>query len=345
MAAVMEDVWPNIEELLRHDPSVERLRLHGVELIAAELWSREGREVPSELREEARLVEFEAMAVPFVLRRVRAACEGRVVLMKGPELAAHYPSPVMRPYRDLDMLVEDPEAAQAALLDAGFIEVGNPDDYVNVHHLRPLMWPSIQIPIELHREVNHAEWLAPPPTEELFELTEPSATGVAGMLAPIPAAHAVLVVAHSWAHEPLRRLLDLVDVAVVLDGADRAQANELARRWGLERVWRITLDAVDSLLCGQRGGLSSRVWARHLAGIRERSVFETHLALWAATACGLPGARARAIRAATVGFTNAAHPKEEERWGDALRRTSLAFTNALAPQSKHKQIREMRRRT
>ena len=47
--------------------------------------------------------------------------------MKGPEVAAHYPVPSDRPFGDLDLLVEDPEAAQRALIAAGFVEFGEPD--------------------------------------------------------------------------------------------------------------------------------------------------------------------------------------------------------------------------
>ena len=72
-------------------------------------------------------------------------------------------------------------------------------------------------------------WIA----AELLELTQPSATGVPGLLAPVPAAHAVLLAAHSWAHAPLRRLLDLIDVTVAVEhDRDRALAGELAQSLG-----------------------------------------------------------------------------------------------------------------
>ena len=115
--------------------------------------------------------------------------------------------------------------------------------------------------IELHREANRPVWLAAPDPDELLELTRASATGVAGLSAPVPAAHAVLLAAHSWAHEPLRRLLDLIDVTVVLeDEDDRRRARELAFRWGLGRVWRTTIAAADALL----GRLGFRAGATHL---------------------------------------------------------------------------------
>ena len=107
--------------------------------------------------------------------------------------------------------------------------MGDPARYEDAHHLRPLAWPELPIVIELHREPNHPTWLTPPATSELLQLTRPSVTGVAGLSAPVPAAHALLLAAHSWAHAPLRRLLDLIDVMVVLEGEDdRRHARELA---------------------------------------------------------------------------------------------------------------------
>ena len=42
-----------------------------------------------------------------------------MVLMKGLEVGAYYPDPGLRPFRDLDLLVDDAERAQQALIEAG----------------------------------------------------------------------------------------------------------------------------------------------------------------------------------------------------------------------------------
>ena len=335
-------VLARVEEIVGSVENIKALRHHRLDLIAARLWREQGRSVPPELRAEERRSAVLALTVPEVLRRIRATYDGSLVLMKGPEVAARFPHPSDRAFCDLDFLADDPVEACRGLVAAGFVEVGDPKVYEHAHHLRPLVWPDLPLFIELHREVNHPDWLLPPPTVELLELTGPSVMGVDGLRAPVPAAHAVLLAAHGWAHEPLRRLMDLIDVAVVLGDGDRDLAAELAQRWNLERVWRITVAAADALLRGSRSGLALRTWARHLATVRERTVLETHLTRWAGPVCGLPEARLRAVGDGTVIFTGAARPRGGEAWIDAMRRTTLAMLDAFHPQSQHDLIKESR---
>ncbi|HUA02599.1 MAG TPA: nucleotidyltransferase family protein [Solirubrobacteraceae bacterium] len=335
-------ILSRVEEIVEPVENLTALRQHRLELVAARVWREQGRCVPHELRVAERRSAIVALTAPEVLRRVRAAYDGSLVLMKGPEVAACYPHPSDRAFCDLDFLAGDPVEAYRALVAAGFVEVGDPALYEDVHHLRPLVWPDLPLFIELHKEVNLPDWLAPPPTPELLELTRPSATGVDGLRAPVPAAHAVLLAAHGWAHEPLRRLMDVIDVAVVLDDEERDLAAELARRWNLERLWRITVAAADALLRGSRSGLALRTWARHLPTVRERTVLETHLTRWAGPVCGLPNTRLRALGDGTVIFTGAARPRNGEGWVDAIRRTRLAMLDAFHPQSQHDLIKESR---
>ena len=67
-----------------------------------------------------------------------------------------------------------------------------------------------------------------------LSLAVPSATGINGLLAPSPAAHALLLAAHAWAHHPLGRIGDLIDVAAVLPADERPAAAALAQRWEWE---------------------------------------------------------------------------------------------------------------
>ena len=90
------------------------------------------------------------LAVPGLLARVRAAWDGPLVLMKGPEVALDYRAPGLRSFGDLDLLTDDAEAAQAALIAAGFHEVFDPEIYKDIHHLRPLWWPGLPLVVELH---------------------------------------------------------------------------------------------------------------------------------------------------------------------------------------------------
>ncbi len=187
------ELWARVEEIISGARSIEALRHHGVELIAANLWRRQGLPVPAELRTDEHAAALKALGVPVVLKHARAAYDGALVLMKGPEVGARYPAPTLRPFCDLDLLVDEPAAAHRAMVAAGFLEAGEPARYERAHHLRPLAWPGVPLFIELHREPNRPAWIAPLDTAELLELTQPSATGVPGLLAPVPAAHAVLL--------------------------------------------------------------------------------------------------------------------------------------------------------
>lgn len=335
------DPWRRVEQLVVRAPSVEALRIHGVELIAARTLLAGGRPLPAALQRDRRGASIRSLAVPTLLEKVRAAYAGRVMVMKGPEVAARYPEPQLRPFKDLDLLVDDAAAAQRALVAAGFIELVDPTVRDGVHHGQPVAWPGLPLTIELHNRTKHAPWLQAPPTEEILAWTEPSAVGPPGILAPIPAAHAVLLAAHSWSHEPLRRLLDLIDIAVILEDDQRDSAAGFARRWDLDRVWSATIACVDALLYDERPGLILRLFGRHLVGVRERTVLETHLARWIGPAVGVPRHGARAVATATRAFTGAAHPRPGESWPKAMQRTALAAHNAFRTQSQHDRIREL----
>jgi hypothetical protein len=329
------ELWRRVSHVVSRTASVEALRHHGVHLMAAADRHARGLPVADDLHADELRAALLTLSAPTLLRRVRSAYDGRLLLIKGPELAACYPRPQLRPFIDLDLLTDDPGAAHCALRSAGFIEVGVSAAYTGAHHLRPLAWPQLPLTIELHRTLNHPSWLAPPPSRELLELTRPSATGVDGLLGLLPAAHAIVIALHSWAHQPLRRLLDLVDIMMVLEPSDRAEAGRLARRWGSHRVWRTTLSAAVSLLEEGSRAFTLSTWARHLAEVRERTVLETHLARWAGAGSGLPRTGLRSIGGATVLFTDAMRPRSGESWSDALGRTRLAMSNAFRPQSEH----------
>ena len=187
------------------------------------------------------------------------------MVMKGPEVALRYPDPGLRAYRDIDLLADDAEAAERALLAAGFRAMGTPEVDDVGYHVCPLVWPGLPLCIEVHRWPHWVEGLEPPPVRELFDAAEPSGLGVAGILAPAPHHHALLLAGHAWAHEPLRRLVELIDVAALTEETDRPAVRTLARRWGCERVWRSTESAVDALLYGAAPSLALRTWARHLS--------------------------------------------------------------------------------
>jgi Uncharacterised nucleotidyltransferase len=326
-------MWARLAELVGRTSSTQALRAHGLHLFAARQWRVAGRRVPADLREDERQAAMLAMAAPLLLERVRSVYRGRLLLMKGPEAAACYPDPNTRCYRDLDLLVDDPPALQRALVASGFMEGGHRQTYEDAQHLRPLAWPGLPLVVEVHRRPNCPPWLRPPPVDELMGLAVTSATGINGLLAPAPAAHALLLAAHSWAHRPLGRLRDLVDVAAVLSHTDRELALELACRWGWEGMWGTTLAAADAILADARRPLWLRLCGRHLQLVRDRTVFEDHLLRVAAPVCAMP--RWRVPRSMSVGLAEVASRSAEESWAEKLHRSRLAIAHAFMDKSTH----------
>jgi Uncharacterised nucleotidyltransferase len=315
-------------------PSLDDLRAHRLHLLAAWRWRRLGRPVPAELVDEERFGATFAMAVQSVLERARSAVEGPIVVCKGPVLAALYPDPALRHFRDLDLLVPDADAAQAALLGAGFQPVANDDSYyAGRHHLRPLVWPRLPLVVEVHRRPQWPTWSQPPSTEEVIAAAEPADVGVEGVLAPVPAQHALLVAAHSWAESPLRRALDLVDVAALVSGVDRSQVRQLAREWDINGVWDTTTAAMDALLYEGRVPLSMKLWARDLHGVRDRTVIENHFRRVVGSFWALPPHRAARVAFGRV--LDAMRPEVGESWRQKLSRSALALRHPFTRLSDH----------
>lgn len=258
----MDAVWARLADLIDRSPSVVDLLDHRLGSIAARNLRAAGRPVPAPLLEEERYASFATLAAPVVLRRVVEAHDGAVMLLKGPEVARRYPDPTMRPSHDLDVLVEDSAAAFANLRRAGCEVVR--DDPSPQHEL-PLAFGDLPLSIELHSAPKWPDWAGPAPTRELFEAAVPAGEG---LLAPRLEHHAVLLAVHSWAHRPLARLLDLVDVLVLLDGCDAAEAAATARRWGVGRVWDVTLRAADAVLASGPTPWTLYTWARNTPRVR-----------------------------------------------------------------------------
>jgi hypothetical protein len=53
--------WTGVEQIIGGARSVDGLRHHGVELIAAHMWRRQGRLVPAELRADERLAAIKTL--------------------------------------------------------------------------------------------------------------------------------------------------------------------------------------------------------------------------------------------------------------------------------------------
>jgi len=332
-------MWDAVAALTARAPSLRALCDHRLHLLAAWEAHRSGTGPDPASAAERVLASAIELTAPVVLTAARAAWDGRLVVMKGPEVALRYPARATRPYSDLDVLTPDAPATQRALLAAGFRELGDPALYSGIHHLRPLWLPGTPLTVELHSQPKWPEYLSPPSLAELLDAAVPGRTGVAGIEALRPEHHAIVLAAHSWAHAPLARAGHLVDVAAVLTEADADATAQLARRWGCGEMWGTTRGAIRALLEGGRS-LALSTWARHLSASRERTVLAAHAEAWLAPFWAASPRRAPA--AALAAMADDLRPSEQESWRAKLARSGMAIAHARRPQSEHDRRLEAR---
>jgi hypothetical protein len=328
-------IWDGVDRLVDAAPGVGDLRSHGLHLLAARRWRILGRPVPASLAEQELRAVYEAQAVGPLLERIRAAVEGPIVLMKGPVVAGRYPDPLLRPFQDLDLLVTDAAAAQANLLASGFApSLEHTLDADNVHHLHPLRLPDLPLEVEVHSRPKWVNLLEPPSVDDLLEGAEPAALGVDGILTFEPTYHALILAAHLWAHDPLTRLLRVVDVAAMAEASERREIDALAEAWGLTRLWRTTMAVADTLLLGAEGRpWPLRTWARNLSTARETTVLELHLGRCLGAFSVLPPRRA--IKALAAALAGCLRPQPDESWRRKLRRTARQLVRPSMRRSEH----------
>jgi hypothetical protein len=336
-------VWEAVDRLIDRARGWPDLRAHRLHLLAARRFRALGQPVPEDVASDEAIAGVMAIATPLVLERARDASGQPLVVLKGPEVAARYPDPALRSFIDLDLLVADPDRAQAALLAAGFEEAPDPpwafrrrdeDLFAGRHHARPLYIPGLPLRLELHRRPSWPRWLEPPATEPLLAAAVPSATGVEGVLTLAPLHHAPILAAHSWVHEPLGRARDLLDLVLVADGLDRGELARVAHSLGIARLWNATIACADALLStdGRRTS-AQRIWARNLASVRERTVLEAHVQNWVSCLWTLPPRQG--VRQAARNVLWDLRPAAEEPWRAKLRRSARAVGHAFARKSRH----------
>jgi hypothetical protein len=319
-------LWERVGELADRAPRLSDLRHHKLHLLAASRMRARGEEVPAELVEEERRLAAVSISASMLLRRIRAVSDAPIIVMKGPEAAARWPQARLRPWKDLDLLVADAHGLQRELLAAGFVEIGDPALYEDIHHLRPLMAPELPLTIEIHLRPKWPEGARTPTFEELFAAAAPGVfAGIPDVLAPSAAHHAVLLAGHAWEHNPLNCVGQLADVAALTLEAGHDAADAVAREWGVERLWATTTRAIDDLLAERR----APVWRRHLVEARERTVFEGHVErLVGPIAAGSPATATRAL-------ANTLRPAPGETWVTKVRRSGRALRNASLRRSDH----------
>jgi hypothetical protein len=331
--AAQRQLWDEVERLIEQAPRLTDLVRHKLGPLAARSLRARSVAVPRELEFEERRAWLTATAAPLVLEQVRRAYGGRLLVIKGPELASHYPAPDARGFSDLDLLADDAEAAHAALQRAGFRPIGDPELYLDIHHLRPLVWQELPLPVEIH---SRPKWIERVSAPSFAALAGRSVSGVGepfGIGSVDPGAHALLAAAHSWAHEPLRCLRDLVDVAVLAAASDRDGVEALARAWGVARLWSTTSRMVEAVFFGAAPPLAGRLWAQNVLRGRERTVIESHVERWLSSFSALP--RATALRTLPHTFAAEFGPDRGEPWSSKQRRAVRALRNASRRRSEH----------
>src|SRR3954447_9774872 len=256
-------MWTQLEAMAARAPTMADLFHHRLGGIEARRLRALGHPLPAALAEEEQYASFSGLAAPVVLSRIADICEQPVLILKGSVVASLYPDAAMRPSLDVDVLVPDAAAAHAALLREACVVV---DETHSPHHELPLIFPDLPLVIELHSTPKWPAWGAPPATAELLSRAAPFDDGPA--LAPAPADHAVLLAAHAWAHRPLTKVLDLVDVLVLDAEAAPGASLELARRWGVARLWQATVDAAHAIFAGAPRPWTLRTWGRNTLEVR-----------------------------------------------------------------------------
>jgi len=325
-------LWTGVDRLIDGARSPHDLRAHGLHLLAVRRWRSLGIDIPRSLVEAERNASFVALSAPLVLEQVRTACAGPIVVIKGPELAMRYPDPALRPYGDLDLLVEDADAAHAALVAAGFTPHGDRDPST-LHHLQPLQSPRFPVRVEVHVGPSWLQGMNAPELADLLDGATPTHAGVDGILAPAPAQHAVLVAVHAWVHEPIGRISQLLDALLLRAECEGAEIEALAERWGVGRVWSTTVEAGEGLFLDRKVRATLRPPLRRLQRVEERTVLESHAYRTFAPFWALPAPSATRSVGDRLGRT--IRPKPGERWRDKLARIWRAIWHARMGRGRH----------
>lgn len=340
--------WPTVDRLLAR-LDVEAICEHRLGPLAAYRRRMLGQEVPEQLRREERAAATANLVAPALLARARDAYDGTLVVLKGPEVTSRYPGRARR-FGDLDLLPDDAEQAQAALLAAGFRLQDRdwpPEFYDEVrrphYHLHPLEWPGLALRIEVHKRVKWPDGLAGPRNAEIFEAAKPGTLGIDGLLVPDPSHHAVLLSAHAWGEVPMRHIRELMDVLAFVDGPGRDAPARVAERWGFRRGWETTLSVADWLLHEAPEPVAVKLWARYLRGLREPTVIEMHLQEWLAPFWMAPPRAA--ARRAVAALGRDVLPAPEQTWAENARQILRALLHPRSPKSEHDRRSGIRRKT
>jgi hypothetical protein len=323
-------LWAAVDRLLER-ATLDGILVHKLGPLAANRLRRLGEPVPRPLVLEERAAAVSMLTAVPLLERIRELHDGRLLLLKGPDVARLYPGTARR-FGDLDLLFEDAAEVHATLAANGFVEVEDPDFEFTPdhHHLQPLRWPTLPLLVEVHKAPNWPASVSRPPSlDELDEASMPSVLGLDGVRTPSPLHHALILAVHAWSHVPLHTLRDLIDVAAVAAPLDDRELELAAKRWGVGRIWRSTKEAIDGVFYGGRTTPPLRTWARHLERVGRQSILEKHVAGLLHPYWEAPAHRATLSLARALG--DAIRPLPGETWGEKLARIGRAVRDPRAP--------------
>jgi len=326
-------LWRAVDRLLAQ-AEIDGIVAHQLGPLAAYRLEQLGQPVPPELQAQARMARLATVTASPLLRRVRDLVDGPLLLAKGAEIANLYPGRA-RTFGDLDLLAVEGRALHQALKEDGFVEPDYPEyDFTDYRHLHPLRKRNVWLFVEIHVQPIVPSGYRPPPLAEVVEAAVPSALGVDGISAPHPVHHALMVAAHGWDdHTPLGSLRDLVDVAAVAQQVSERELEQTARRWGMEGIWRTTWRAADALLADRRPSAAVALFGRHLADVRERTVFEEHAQRWLSPFWEFPFRQA--IEHYPALLRKELLPDPGEPWSDKFRRAGAGILHPRRPMSSH----------
>lgn len=178
-------LWDGVDLLLA-DATLPGVLTHKLGPLAANRLRRLDEPLPQPLALEERAASIAMLLATPLLERVRASCDSPLVLTKGPEIARLYPERARR-FDDLDILADNSEGVQRALLEAGFAEHHDqlfttswPRDLTDGAHHIPLIMTT-GLTIEVHKSPRRPVRLRPLPTPEILDAAVPSALGVPGI--------------------------------------------------------------------------------------------------------------------------------------------------------------------
>lgn len=331
----MTDLWTALDRIIANAPDANSLRLHGLGPIAAWRCRQRGEAVPPDIDHLARGAVYASLTAAPLLRKVIDILQEPVLVLKGPEVARLYPERALRTYGDLDLLVSDLSSAERRLLDAGFAELMPDREIEGHHHDSPLGLGNLALMVELHRDPGWLRWLTPPSNAELFLSAVPSVTGVEGAYALPDEQLALFLASHAWRHGPYMSYIHLIDLELVRQRTNPDAIDRLARRWGMDKVWRQSCAMIDWNIyqSGAAPNAAHRWWARHMADTRERTLMEFYLGNWGRGLAAPTLPEQIETIAHDIRFNFTAHSWQSRRY--KLRRILLGARSLSRPASQH----------